>query len=324
MRRKDLVLCVVAASTAFASCRRGEDGAVSSPESESVTAGGDASAGPAKLVSKTMPSGGHDRTYLLYVPESQTPLPLVIALHGRLGDGKGQDRLSHLSKIAAREKFVLALPDGYSRSWNDARGVGPAADAHYDDVQFVSDIIDELTLHRAVDPSRVYVTGMSNGGFMTETVACRLPEKIAAIAIVGALLPVQLDVCHPAKTMPVMMIEGESDPLVPYLGGNLGGGGRGTVHSADDTAKFWATAAGCQKSTDAQLTDVAPDDGTTTTLTHWEGCRDGAEVSLYRVIGGGHTWPGGWQYLGAWLIGKTSRDFDASEEIWKFFEDKKR
>ncbi|MGH7284197.1 MAG: extracellular catalytic domain type 1 short-chain-length polyhydroxyalkanoate depolymerase [Polyangiaceae bacterium] len=326
MQQKDLLLCVLGSAIVFASCRRSEDGAASSPESTPVSNGTTgAVAETPKLVHKTMPSGGHDRTYLLYAPESKDPLPLVIALHGRLGDGAGQDRLSHFSKIAAREKFVLVLPDGYSKSWNDARGEGPAFDAHYDDNQFLSDIIDELTLHHTVDPARVYVTGMSNGGFMAETFACKSPEKIAAIAIVGALLPEPLATCNPSKTMPVMMISGDHDPLVPYNGGGVGfGGGRGQVRSADDSAKFWAQRAGCQKSTDSQLPDAAPGDGTLTTLTHWEGCRDGAEVSLYRVIGGGHAWPGGWQYLGAWIVGKTSRDFDASEKIWEFFKDKKR
>lgn len=311
---------------ALASCDHG-----ASKSHTTVTAAGAVEDAPAaeeshgKLVAKKMPSGGRDRTYLLYAPESTEPLPLVIALHGRLGDGAGEERLSHFLKIAEREKFVLALPDGYQKSWNDARNEGPAYDAHIDDVAFLNDIVDELTLHRTVDPARVYVTGMSNGGFMSETYACKSPEKVAAIAIVGALLPVDLEVCTPARTMPVLIVAGDHDPLVPYAGGGVGfGGGRGQVKSADDTVKFWASAAGCQKSTDSSLDDVDKDDGTTTTLTRYEGCRDGAEVLLYRVLGGGHTWPGGWQYLRPWVVGKTSHDWDASETIWKFFRSKRR
>jgi polyhydroxybutyrate depolymerase len=295
----------------IAGCRRTDDVPAAAPI--------DGAGGVVTFQHRSLASGGHTRTFLLYAPHDASPLPLVIALHGRFGDGAGQEKLSHFSQVAAQEHFVLALPDGYSRSWADARGVSPASQENYDDVRYLSDLIDALTKEKLVDPSRVYVTGMSNGGFMTETFACNASDRVAAIAIVGALLPDQLTSCHPAHAMPTMIIIGDQDPLVPYAGGDLGKGGeRGTVKSADETAKFWADVDGCGAPTDSALPDTAADD-THTTLTHYGSCRDGSDVSLLRVIGGGHTWPGGWQYFGKWLIGRTSRDFDASERIWAFF-----
>jgi polyhydroxybutyrate depolymerase len=275
------------------------------------------------LQHRSLTSGGHARTFLLYAPQDASPLPLVIALHGRLGDGAGEEKLSHFSRVAEREHFVLALPDGYSRSWNDSRDVTPASKEKYDDVAYLSDLIDALVKENLVDPTRVYVTGMSNGGFMAETFACNAGDRVAAIAMVGALLPDTLTSCHPAHPMPTMIIIGDHDPLVPYAGGEMGKGGeRGNVKSADDTAKFWADANGCTTRKDDSLPDTDPDDDTHTLLTQFLSCRDASEVSLLRVIGGGHTWPGGYQYLGKWLIGRTSHDFDASERIWAFFKGK--
>jgi polyhydroxybutyrate depolymerase len=303
-----------------AACKRSNDtrGPTAAGEEPTPTATADT-----KMQHRSLVSGGHSRTFLLYAPHDAAPLPLVIALHGRLGDGEGEEKLSHFSRVAEHEHFVLALPDGYSRSWNDSRGVTPASKENVDDVTFLSELIDALVKEKLVDPTRVYVTGMSNGGFMTETFACNAGDRVAAIAIVGALLPDTLTSCHLAHAMPTTIIIGDHDPLVPYAGGEMGKGGeRGNVRSADDTAKFWADANGCTTHDDSALPDADPDDDTHTVLTQFGSCRDGSEVSLLRVIGGGHTWPGGWQYLGKWLIGRTSRDFDASERIWAFFKGK--
>jgi polyhydroxybutyrate depolymerase len=300
-----------------AACRRSDNVAANAPVEVTSTDGSTVT-----LEHRSIVSGGHDRTFLLYAPHDATPLPLVIALHGGLGDGAAQEKLSHFSRVAAREHFVLALPDGYSRSWNDARDLSRASKANYDDVAFLTDIITTLTKENRVDPTHVYMTGMSNGGFMTEAFACKAGDRVAAIAMVGALLPDELTDCHPSHPIPTIIIIGDHDPLVPYAGGPMGRGGeRGNIKSADDTAQFWANTDGCGPSTDTAVPDVAEDD-THTTLTHFGSCKDNADVMLYRVIGGGHTWPGGLQYLGKWLIGKTSRDFDASETIWAFFKGK--
>jgi polyhydroxybutyrate depolymerase len=300
-----------------AACRHVDDVPASASSEEPV---GNSSSGEIAMQHRSIVSGGRSRTFLLFAPHDASPLALVIALHGGLGDGAAEEKLSHFSRVAAKEHFVLALPDGYSRSWNDARGVSRASKDNYDDVAFLSDLIDTLVKEKLVDPTRVYMTGMSNGGFMTETFACRASDRVAAIAIVGALVPDTLTTCPLAHAMPTMIIIGDHDPLVPYAGGEIKGE-RGNVMSADDSVKFWANADGCGASTDTALPDTADDD-THTTLTHFGSCRDGSDVSLLRVIGGGHTWPGGYQYVGKWLIGTTSRDFDASERIWAFFKGK--
>ncbi len=320
--RTILTLALAASCAAPVGCRR-RDAGVDAATTSTGTSGSDVA-----LSRGSIASGGHTRTFAYFVPaDAPKPLPLVIALHGRLGDGAGQDRLSHLSTIAAREKFVLALPDGYSRSWNDARHATPAAKDGYDDVAFLGDLITWLVANTGADPSRVYLTGMSNGGFMAATAACALADRVAAFAIVGSTFPGGLEAtCKPSRAMPAMVVMGDRDPLVPYAGGGLGRNAeRGTALSAIDAARFWATTNGCAPaSTASALPDTDPDDGTRTNVTRFTGCRDGADVSLFTVEGGGHTWPGGLQYLGERMIGKTSRDWDASAVIWAFFAGKRR
>jgi polyhydroxybutyrate depolymerase len=117
-----------------------------------------------------------------------------------------------------------------------------------------------------------------------------------------------------------MMVMGDKDPLVPYNGGNVGNLPGSKVLSAQDTIKFWASKNGCTANpSDSTLPDQDPADGTLVKREEYKSCRDNASVVLYTVQGGGHTWPGGLQYLPETTIGKTSRDFNASEEIWKFF-----
>ena len=165
---------------------------------------------------------------------------------------------------------------------------------------------------------------MSNGGFMCYRLARDLPDLIAAIAPVSALLsPNLVDGFSPSAPMPVLIIQGTADPLVPYNGGPVAPNffnPRGTVMSAPDTASFFAKLDGCSPSgTVESLPDTAPSDGANAKRITYAGGRQGAEVELITIEGGGHTWPGGPQYLPVRLIGPVCRDFDASEVIWQFF-----
>jgi polyhydroxybutyrate depolymerase len=264
---------------------------------------------------------GTTRTFAYYAPPGATrPLPLVVALHGRGGDGDGQDRLSHLAEVARDAGFIVAFPDGHRRSWHDAREVGPAAEAHVDDVGFVRAIIDWMVASAGADAGRVFVTGMSNGGFMTGTLACALADRVAAVGMVAATMPEALEsACAPGRPVSVAIIAGDEDPLVPYGGGRTRGAD-GAVLSAEASARLWARLDGCAAAPRTLvLPDQDPNDGTHTEVTVFGGCAGGAETRLYTVHGGGHTWPGGWAYLGKATVGRTARDFDASRELWAFF-----
>jgi len=248
-------------------------------------------------------------------------------LHGGGGTGYGMPRFTGFNAIADRENFIVVYPDGIEKHWNDGREPKRYRThiENTDDVGFISALIDELSSELNIDTGRIYVTGISNGGMMSHRLACELSERIAAFSPVVSNLPVSmLKVWNPSRPMPALIINGTDDPLVPWEGGDirLGIMKLGEVLSVADTVKFWTTMNRCSSSPIVtELPDKDPNDGTTVRKEIYAGCSDGAEVVLYTIEGGGHTWPGGIQYLPESFIGKTSREFNASEVIWQFFKE---
>ena len=168
----------------------------------------------------------------------------------------------------------------------------------------------------SVAAERIYAAGLSEGGFMAMKVGCAMSDRIAAIGVVGAAMPKKM-ICLPSRPVPVVMINGTSDPIVPHGGGtehNL----QLPVISVEDTAKAWARDDRCaEKPTHTKLPARAKG-GMTTEVDTYDGCRDGAQVVSYNVKGAGNTWPGGEQYQVEKQIGKTSQDINANEIIWSF------
>lgn len=269
-------------------------------------------------VEATLDVGGRTREYLLHAPTSPStgPRPLVLVLHGRAGTAVNTEDETRFSAIADREGFVVAYPDGVKRSWHDRREEGPAAEENVDDVGFISALIDKLVKEQNVDPKRVYAAGISNGGMMSFRLACELNDKIAAIAPVIALMPEKQE-CTPARPIPIAIFAGDDDPLVPYNGGEVADD-KGRVISADATRARFAEMNGCEP-IDYDVTKDDVDDGTSLREMAHTKCKEGAEVRLFTFRGAGHAYPGGSQYLPKAVIGKVSRELDASEAIWSFF-----
>ena len=275
---------------------------------------------------RTLRIRGRDRTYCLYRPSGAGPAsrPLVLAFHGGGGDGKGMARLTGMNIVAARLGVLVAYPDGIDRHWGDGRARSPAVISQGEnDITFVRAIIDDLTRRDHADPRRVYAAGISNGGFFAARLGCEVSDRIAAIAIVAATMPAYLSssaACRPAAPLPVLLIHGSADPIVPASGGeNVGGRGySGPAESASGTARFWAKANRCADTPAVTELPVKVEDGTRISRTAWSGCPQSAVV-FYEVIGGGHTWPGGMQYLPPGLIGRTTHNLDASAAILDFF-----
>ena len=275
-------------------------------------------------------SGGLQRTYNVHISSSYDktiPTPLVIVLHGGGGTGQGMTKLASFNAISDRENFIIVYPDGFENHWNDGRDVQRyrAQKQNVDDVGFISALIDHLSDEYNIDARRIYVTGISNGAMMSHRLGCELSQKIAAIAPVAGNIPVNMaSVWAPSRPVSVLIINGTEDPLVPWAGGDVHFGSvkLGQVLSVADTVKFWVANDKCiSTSLSTQLPDTDPSDGTTVQKQTYIGCEDGVEVVLYAVEGGGHTWPGGLPYSPESVIGRTSRDFDASEVIWQFFKE---
>ena len=186
-----------------------------------------------------------------------------------------------------------------------------------DDLAFFNHMLDQMSTKFSVDSSRIYAAGLSEGGFMSLRVGCALSDRIAAVAALGAAMPKTM-ICVPTRPVPLVMINGTSDPVVPYGGGtehnrNL------RVISVEDSAKAWARIDRCAEKPDKSKLSPHAKGGMETKVDTYNGCQQNAQVILYSVKGAGNTWPGGEQYEAEKTIGKTSQDLNANEVIWKFF-----
>lgn len=284
----------------------------------------------AKTVEMTLNHGGIERQYLLYSPphklNSSDAKPLLMVLHGGGGTHRGMVRLtrSRFNQLADRDGFWVVYPQGIAKAWNEGRGdrISEAHRRGIDDVGFMRALIEHLVPRLSIDPKRVFVTGISNGGLMSFRLACSLPDKIRAIAPVTASIPSAiLPLCRSESTVSLAVFNGTQDPLVPYDGGQIKVFRklRGEVLSTDETIKIWRAKNRCAPEPRLTLLPNLTKDGTRVTKTEYNNCEAGSKVVLFRIDGGGHTWPGGRQYLPAFLIGKTSRDINGCDEIWRFF-----
>ena len=186
------------------------------------------------LTTHTLEVDGITRTYHLHVPPGlgPAPAPLVLVFHGGGGTGPGTERLTRFTALADREGFLVALPEGIEKNWNDGREfTGSRAHRdHVDDVAFVTALIDAIGRAHAVDPRRIYATGISNGGIFSHYVAAHLSARIAAIApVVGGIADPPEAWLRPERPVSVLMLQGTRDPLVPYHGGAVAFG-RGRDH----------------------------------------------------------------------------------------------
>lgn len=278
---------------------------------------------------------GLERTWLVHLPEGfdkSISRPLVIVLHGGGGRARGMIDLTEggFDELADREGFIVCYPQGVDKHWNDGRpgATSRASQENVNDVGFISALIDRLVRDLNVDPKRVYVTGISNGAMMSYRLGWELSSKIAAIAPVAGAMPENLpERPAPANPVSVLVISGTDDPLVPYKGGevHLYNKELGRVLSVPQSVEHWVRQNGCSTPPAiSQEPDKDPNDGTTITREIYSQGRNGSEVILYSIEGGGHTWPGGFQYLSEKIIGRTCRDIDANEIIWNFFKNHSR
>jgi polyhydroxybutyrate depolymerase len=246
--------------------------------------------------------GDSSRTALLRAPTTAPiPRPLVLAFHGYGGGMWDLGYMGGLSDLAETEGFVVAYPQGI--------GEGPTWDLQGgSDIPFALALIDELVASQCVDPARVFATGFSMGGGMTNLLACRTSDRIAAIAPVAANHGSTWgDPCVPSRPVPILAFHGTLDEALPYEGGDSPFPDR-PVTPVEDWMAEWAATNGC--SGEPAVASVAEDVDSLT----WQGCA--APTTLYRVIGGGHTWPGGLNDPG---FGYSTDSVSASQLLWDLF-----
>lgn len=281
---------------------------------------------------QTVKFDGQERSYRIHVPDNlpaDTPVPLVFAIHGGGGTAEGMERVANgrFNELADQDGFIVVYPQGIDKQWSDGRNDDFRSDAHQDgvdDVGYFEFLIDEVSAQYNIDPQRIYPTGISNGGFMSMRLACELSDRFAAVGIVTANLSKDLAAtCQPSEPIGIIILNGTNDPLVPYEGGHVKifWQKRGAIHSTDETVEFWVDHNDCQTPpTVATLADKDPDDKTRVEQSTYADCADNVQVILDKIDGGGHTWPDGVPYLPQFLVGRVSRDINAVDEIWSFFQ----
>jgi len=268
---------------------------------------------------------GRRRHFRLYLPTTLREgeaAPLLIALHGGLGTSEQFAANSGFDELAEANGFAVVYPDGIRavpnrpglQTWNGGYCCGPAARQDVDDVGFVNFLIDLLSERFAVDATRIYAAGHSNGAIMAYRLACELSDRIAAIGVQAGSLGI--DDCRPSKSVSVLHIHGLADTNHPIDGG-VGTGVSGVdFRSARDAVRTFAELAGCD---DEPLIDVGPSKPDVESST-WLNCFSDTAVRLITVAGASHAWMGhpAVSEAAAALVGQPYEDFDSSRAIWSF------
>lgn len=258
---------------------------------------------------------GRDREYRLHVPASydgKHVLPLVFAFHGSSASASVIEQETALDERADSLGIIVVYPEGLHRAWNIGECCRYSFKQRVDETHFVSAIMDAMERGFTIDSSRVYAVGYSDGGTLSYMLACKLPNRITAVAGVSATLFRPEPDCELPRPVPVMIVHGTADTHVPYEGR---AGGPPNVpaphfeHSAPEVTQFWATRDAC-----APVPEVNQSGNVTTKRYR---CRDSAEVVFYTVKGGEHGWPGGGR---GWVFSpEPPRDMVATDSILKFF-----
>jgi polyhydroxybutyrate depolymerase len=276
----------------------------------------------ARHQSGTIRVGALEREYLVFAPARRTAAPaLLVVFHGRMGSparirvetGYGFDRL------ADRNGFVVAYPQGVDGRWNDCRAGDDPARRSIDDLAFFEALVERLSRELGVDPKRVFVAGASNGGQFVYRLALERPRAIAGAAVFVAGLPTRdSNICTPkGPPPPIMIVNGTADPITPYEGGMVslfGFKDLGTVLSAHDSALYFA-GPGPGPAT-ARIRARARGDRTWVERSDWR--RPGHDVVLLSVNGGGHVVPQA-AYRPQRLLGRATSAIDGPTEAWEFF-----
>jgi polyhydroxybutyrate depolymerase len=263
----------------------------------------------------TLQTADGPRHAVVYAP-GPGPHPTVIVLHGALGTAAEAARDTGFVEAARARGFTAVFADGLHRQWRDGRAGGPSGGP--DDVAFLRALVGRLIADGTARGGRMYIAGISNGGMMSFTMACKAGDLFAGVGTVIANMPAGLDRCD-LKPEPLVMINGVADPMVPYAGGQVGlRGGRGEVLGAERTATMFARVNGCGPARTEPLPHRELSDRTSVERISWTGCARGAPVTLYRVQGGGHAYPGR-PPLAFGLLGASNRDLAPADIIMNAF-----
>ncbi len=264
----------------------------------------------AQYLADSFSFGGVMRQYLLYVPPSydgSQAVPFVLALHG-LGDDMNNFAGVRFDQVADTANFIFAIPQALvdnqltgATAWNSGAGAfGITLNPGVDDVGFLNALMDTVSAYYNIDQTRLYSTGFSMGGFMTNRLGCELNNRIAAIASVSGTIGNGIS-CHPSRVVPACHFHGTADQTVAYTGNTYG-------NDAEALVAYWRAHDQCD--TAAIIDSIAHTTNNALRIIHYT-YPNGAyasDVEFYKVIGGQHQW-----------LGPLGYDINYAVEIWNFF-----
>ncbi len=267
---------------------------------------------------------GRPRSYLVHIPpgyEPSRPTPVVLAFHGSTMNARMMATYSGLSKKADEAGFVVAYPNGFGHNkltllFNPGGLPEQGGKTRPDDVAFTSRLLDDLETVITVDRRRVFATGLSMGGMMCYRLAAELSERIAAIAPVAG--PIAIAHFRPRRPVPIIHFHGTADSIVAWNGPDEATASIFSFMPVDESIRLSALANHCDPEPVTEELPNLEDDGTTVTRETYQPRPDGADVILYKINGGGHTWPGHNSFDR--LLGPSTRDISANDLMWEFFQ----
>ena len=248
---------------------------------------------PTGKMIKELAVNGITREYIIYVPENYnvtTAFPLLLSFHGLTSNMEFNYSYTNFDELAERENFIVVHPNGISNTWT----VSANDDT---DIDFIVSLLNQLEEDYNIESNRIYSTGMSMGGFFSFSLACRVSDRIAAVAsVTGSMYQPAINNCSPVKPMPILQIHGTEDGIVQYS-------------SVSGLLDFWTS----HNNTDAlpiisNIPDSDTGDGSTVERYEYLNGDNDVEVQHLKITGGGHEWPG---FQG-------NMDINASEEVWNF------
>ncbi|MEM7801128.1 MAG: PHB depolymerase family esterase [Chloroflexota bacterium] len=267
------------------------------------------------MFNRSLEHDGIEREYILYLPEGYTgqeeqKLPLLLNFHGFTGTSESQLSYADFRPIADRENFILVYPQGTLLGGDTHWNVGGwTRRSQTDDIGFTAALLDQLQADYAVDPTRIYSTGHSNGGYMSFQLACQLGDQIAAVASVsGSMTPEIMRDCEPTGPTSILQIHATADPTVPYSGTSWS-------ESIDQVLAYWVLVNFADPSPAVETLLRHPETTASSSVEHIRHAdgKNGTVVEHIRVIDGGHEWLGTPD-----LSGQVNLDYDTNEEIWAF------
>ena len=275
---------------------------------------------------QTFLSGGLEREYMLYIPQSaEKNSPLVFMLHGLGSTHTIIMNYSQMNQVADKHGFVICYPQGIRGAENTRHtkkgtsfwnvGYETHKNETVDDVSFIKSLAIYLQQEYNLDSEKTFCAGMSNGGDMSYLLGCEAPDIFKAIApITGCMMGWIYDSCNKNDPVPVFQVHGTADKTTYYDGDVDNRDKWGVYMGVETTINFWVDRNECKEVNIDTLPDIDRNDGSIVITEKYTGGRNNNEVWFYKVINGDHEWPPGWP------VKSGNGDLNTSEEIWKFFQ----